>query len=415
MAINQQRLNLSKPNIAANNPIAPRVDYSGLQRGIEGLGAGVGQMIENKQAEEMRLQNESKMAFLNDVSAFNSSLLQSGQNTWDDAIIQKSQQYADAGDMANYEDLQKMLLMTPEQKRQEVTNDFMRSEYEAGRDPQAAMAKLRGKSSAIKGIEGDMTFVDEKGNYFSQQTFLDANNQKTNAVLTDVTGQGQKPSGKLTAVTSSTGQTAQQRIEEKGAGSKSAARGKAEGEFASRNLIASTKGEIVKAQNIAAAKNKDAGETQVAYHKLQASMPSLTKVTSELKELANVATYTRAGKVFDFAAKELGFGAPKGATAAAKYTAIVSNQVLPLLKQTLGAAFTASEYEKLEGTMGDPNLTPEEKQVQLDAFMESKNLTLETMERELGLRPMIDDGSGAVTQKPISEMTEAEIDAELAQ
>ena len=51
---------------------------------------------------------------------------------------------------------------------------------------------------------------------------------------------------------------------------------------------------------------------------------------------------------------------------------MIDNQVLPLLKATFGAAFTVSEGDKLSATLGDINLSPDEKDAALDAFIEQK-------------------------------------------
>jgi hypothetical protein len=72
-----------------------------------------------------------------------------------------------------------------------------------------AVASGRGKS-AVKGVEGDFTFEDTKGNIFSQQTFLDPNTQKVTARLTDITGGGAQPQGQLTPI-STTGESSQEK------------------------------------------------------------------------------------------------------------------------------------------------------------------------------------------------------------
>jgi hypothetical protein len=72
--------------------------------------------------------------------------------------------------------------------------------------------KLTGTKSglaSVKGVEGDFSFRDEKGNIFSQQTFLDPNTQTTKPVLTDISGRNAEPVGKLTPV-STTGESSQQ-------------------------------------------------------------------------------------------------------------------------------------------------------------------------------------------------------------
>lgn len=125
------------------------------------------------------------------------------------------------------------------------------------------------------------------------------------------------------------------------------------------------------------------GDTLTSLQRSKAALPGLMTAVDELKELATIATSTLGGKIFDGAVKQTGFGSTKGATARAKFIAIVNNQVLPLLKETFGAAFTASEGEALKATMGDPDSSPEEKLAQLDAFVSQKTRDIETRERQL--------------------------------
>jgi len=130
---------------------------------------------------------------------------------------------------------------------------------------------------------------------------------------------------------------------------------------------------------------KSAGETFTDLARAQAALPGLRETVSQLKDLAILATSTLSGRVFDTAVKELGFGSTKGATAKAKFIAVVNNQVLPLLKPTFGAAFTVQEGESLKATMGDPNATPEEKLAQLSAFIDQKERDIVTKDAELRL------------------------------
>jgi hypothetical protein len=125
------------------------------------------------------------------------------------------------------------------------------------------------------------------------------------------------------------------------------------------------------------------GETLSELNQAKAALPGLKNVVSSLRQLAPIATSTLTGRGFDLLSKELGFGATKGSTARARFISIVDNEVLPLLKQTFGSAFTVQEGENLKATMGDPNASPDEKMAQLDSFIESKYRQIETKEREL--------------------------------
>jgi len=127
------------------------------------------------------------------------------------------------------------------------------------------------------------------------------------------------------------------------------------------------------------------GDTLTALQRSQAALPGLKDAVGQLRELSSLATSTWGGSVFDVAVKQTGFGSTKGATAKAKFIAIVNNQVLPLLKETFGAAFTATEGESLKATMGDPDASPDAKMAQLDAFIDQKMRDIETKKTQLDL------------------------------
>lgn len=118
---------------------------------------------------------------------------------------------------------------------------------------------------------------------------------------------------------------------------------------------------------------------------MQAKLPNLQLVVNNLKNLAEAATYTYGGRAADEVARQFGYTTP-GAEARAKYLSTVRNQVLPLLRDTFGAAFTAAEGEKLEATLGDPNLSPLEKQAALDAFIAQKVMDIQSKEAEMQMR-----------------------------
>lgn len=130
------------------------------------------------------------------------------------------------------------------------------------------------------------------------------------------------------------------------------------------------------------------GESLSEYNRAKAAMPGLVEVSNKLKALSDVATYTMGGKAFDAIVKEMGFGSTEGANARTAMISIVDNQVLPLLRDTFGAAFTAAEGERLRNTLLDPDMAPEQKKASLDAFIEQKYRNLETKERELGIQPL---------------------------
>lgn len=131
------------------------------------------------------------------------------------------------------------------------------------------------------------------------------------------------------------------------------------------------------------AKGKTAAEIQAEADSLSSKLPGLKTVIGELGELAKTATYTATGQVIDSAMREAGMEPSAAAVARTKYIAMVDNQVLPLLRDTFGAAFTVKEGETLRATLGDPNKSPTEKQAILEAFIEQKMRDLEAMQSRL--------------------------------
>lgn len=144
------------------------------------------------------------------------------------------------------------------------------------------------------------------------------------------------------------------------------------------------KPQIAKAVSLARSEAAARGETLTNVKRMKAALPGLNIAVSQLRELAPIATSTFGGRAFDFAVKETGFGSTTGANARAKFIGIVANQVLPLLRQTFGAAFTAQEGESLKAAMADPDASPTQKMVQLDAFIAQKVRDIEAGEIELG-------------------------------
>lgn len=135
---------------------------------------------------------------------------------------------------------------------------------------------------------------------------------------------------------------------------------------------------------IAAEEGKSLGEATTKLKTLKANLPRLNKVVQQLSDLGKKATYSYLGQAGDFAAKQTGMGSTEGAIARKEYISKVDNEILPLLRQTFGAAFTAKEGESLKATLGDPNATPEEKDAVLRSFIDSKNSQIETLQRRVG-------------------------------
>lgn len=132
---------------------------------------------------------------------------------------------------------------------------------------------------------------------------------------------------------------------------------------------------------------KALAEAKSEYDSITSKMPGLYGVVDRLDKLSQDATYTTAGKGVDLVRKELGMAPRDAAVARAEYTAVVDNQILPLLRDTFGAQFTAEEGQRLARTLGDPDKSPTEKQALLRAFIQQKERDIQALSTRLGAVP----------------------------
>jgi hypothetical protein len=121
------------------------------------------------------------------------------------------------------------------------------------------------------------------------------------------------------------------------------------------------------------------GEENVQVRALERGLPVLQDFVEELREVGDVAEYRFLDEVAANIARQAGDPLSEGAIARQKFTAMVDNQILPLLKATFGAAFTAEEGARLRATLGDETLSPAEKNAQLDAFIKAKEREIRAM------------------------------------
>lgn len=144
------------------------------------------------------------------------------------------------------------------------------------------------------------------------------------------------------------------------------------------------RGEIKESESAGGARGTELGVAQAKFDDLVASYPALRESTDRLAALGKVATYTKAGKFTDAVRRQLGVNVGNAAEAASEMATIIDVSILPLLRPTFGAAFTVNEGEWLRATMGDPNLSPEEKIRQINARVEGWNRELRTGARRTG-------------------------------
>ena len=118
---------------------------------------------------------------------------------------------------------------------------------------------------------------------------------------------------------------------------------------------------------------------------ISSKMPGLYSTVDTLFDLSSTATYTIAGRVRDELRKQIGMEPTDAAVDRATYTAIVDNQILPLLRDTFGSQFTENEGKTLRATLGDPNASPAEKKAILNAFIKQKERDIAALATKAGV------------------------------
>jgi hypothetical protein len=129
---------------------------------------------------------------------------------------------------------------------------------------------------------------------------------------------------------------------------------------------------------------KNVAETQQKAKALEANMPAFEEMAKQLNEVGKDSTYTLAGQGYDWVIRNLGLGATKGAEARERYKQIVNNELLPKLRETFGGQLSDAERENLLATLGNVDLTPQEREQAVKSFVESKKRQLEGYKRQLG-------------------------------
>lgn len=128
---------------------------------------------------------------------------------------------------------------------------------------------------------------------------------------------------------------------------------------------------------------KNLAEDEEQLRNLEANMPALQEMVSELHDLANKATYTATGRGVNKLQTELFGRSTQGDVAAKGYETRVNQNLLPLLRQTFGAAFTEKDREQLQKTLGDPTAHPDIKHDALQSFIRNKQREIESKRRKI--------------------------------
>jgi len=159
------------------------------------------------------------------------------------------------------------------------------------------------------------------------------------------------------------------------------------GQVPQTTALGTLAGETGAREQLAAAQKEGSalGTARTELAEAEASLPRLESVVKQLSELGKKATYTQAGQLTDIARRQAGIEPREAAVARREYIAKVDNEVLPLLRQTFGAAFTEREGQSLKATLGDVDASPEEKDAVLRSFINSKRAQIEVKRRRAGV------------------------------
>jgi len=124
------------------------------------------------------------------------------------------------------------------------------------------------------------------------------------------------------------------------------------------------------------------GEKRVALDNQSAMLPQLESMVEKLNKVGANSTYTLAGQARDAIMRQTDQPASQGAVNRAELISTVDNQILPLLRDTFGAAFTAAEGDRLRATLSDADQSPAEREAVLKSFIEQKRQSIDTLKRQ---------------------------------
>ena len=142
----------------------------------------------------------------------------------------------------------------------------------------------------------------------------------------------------------------------------------AKSELENQEILSQAEAERIKSEDAA----KAYSTAMVELDEYQAFLPRLRQVVTKLKKLGETASYTIVDKGVDFFKEQTKQEPSQGRIDREGYISTVANEVLPLLRDTFGAAFTAAEGESLKITLGDPDTSSKVKNAALDSFIEQK-------------------------------------------
>lgn len=123
---------------------------------------------------------------------------------------------------------------------------------------------------------------------------------------------------------------------------------------------------------------KAKGGAEVGLATAETAMPALQSTIKDLRTLAQAATYTKGGVLYNNVIRQLGLPMTAGGDARAEFITRVNSYLIPSLKQNFGSRITNMEINAQKAMFADPNLSPAEKMAQFDAFVAAKQTSLQS-------------------------------------
>jgi hypothetical protein len=145
---------------------------------------------------------------------------------------------------------------------------------------------------------------------------------------------------------------------------------------------------------------KTEGEVAAELDSITSKMPGVRETVSELGKLADAATYTQGGQLWDTIREETGQEPREASIARTKYNSVLNNQILPLLKETFGPQFTDAEGLRLQATLGDPDVAPAKKHAALEAFLAQREKDIAALQKRAGKTSPAGGGGGGAGTPP---------------
>lgn len=163
--------------------------------------AGILQQSRERSDRDQQAQEQSHAR---DIFSFSTSLIEQPPELRRQVLNSRLVQAQQDGNEVEVTNINDMLNLDDAALDADIRNDQLNSGQFLGISPSQLQRQQEGAAAKIAtpGVfKGDLTFKDEDGNLFSSEIFTDPNTQQSTPRLTDISGRGAQPVGKLTPVT----------------------------------------------------------------------------------------------------------------------------------------------------------------------------------------------------------------------